>query len=175
MAPEYPMHRKLTTKSDIYSFGMVLFSVLCAKKPYYEPEWGGKSLVHQLMNSINTIDQNIDPNLIGKISPECLKEFVNIALRCLLDQADRRPSIDNVVRSLQSALLLQEAWENYFEIGAELPVFDLYCRSVFSIDGYLTIGGFRVFPSNIDADLASNLDGGSNGYLSDPDFDELIR
>ncbi|GMP55474.1 hypothetical protein CsSME_00020284 [Camellia sinensis var. sinensis] len=46
---------------------------------------------------------------------------------------------------------------------------------VFSIDGYLTIGGLSLFPSHIDDDLASNLDEGSNGYLSDPDFDKLIR
>ncbi|KAI8010155.1 hypothetical protein LOK49_LG06G02321 [Camellia lanceoleosa] len=90
-----------------------------------------------------------------------------------------RPSIDNVVRSLQSALLLQEAWENHFEIGAELPVIDLYCCSIFSTDGYWTIGDLRLFSSNVDDDLAddlaSNLDRGSNGYLSDTDFDELIR
>ncbi|XP_028083093.1 receptor-like protein kinase FERONIA [Camellia sinensis] len=69
MAPEYLMHGKLTTKSDIYSFGMVLLSVLCAKKPYYELDWDHKSLVCQFMNSIKTIDQIIDPNLIGKIAP----------------------------------------------------------------------------------------------------------
>ncbi|CAL5394973.1 unnamed protein product [Camellia sinensis] len=161
-APELWMHGKLTTKSDVYSFGMVLLSVLCAKKPYYELDGDCKSLVDQFMNT-----------------PECLKEFVNIAISCLLDQDNWRPSIDNVVRNLQSALLLQEAWENHFEIGAELPVIDLYCCSIFSTDGCWTIGDLRLFPSNVDDDLAddlaSNLDGGSNGYLSDTDFDELIR
>ncbi|GMP55453.1 hypothetical protein CsSME_00020266 [Camellia sinensis var. sinensis] len=142
MAPEYCMHGELTTKFDVYSFGMVLLLVLCAKNPCSDPFW----LVHQFMTSINTIDQIIDSNLVGKIAPECSMKFVNIALSCLLDQAYRRPSIDNVVRSLQSALLLQEAWENHFEIGAELPVIDLYCCSVFSIDGYLTIGGLSLFP-----------------------------
>ncbi|THG22761.1 hypothetical protein TEA_021516 [Camellia sinensis var. sinensis] len=142
MAPEYCMHGDLTTKFDVYSFGMVLLLVLCAKNPCSDPFW----LVHQFMTSINTIDQIIDSNLVGKIAPECLMKFVNIALSCLLHQTYQRPSIDNVVRSLQSALLLQEAWEIHFEIGAELPVIDLYCCSVFSIDGYLTIGGLSLFP-----------------------------
>ncbi|GMP55417.1 hypothetical protein CsSME_00020238 [Camellia sinensis var. sinensis] len=175
MAPEYSMDGKLTAKSDVYSFGMVLLSVLCAKEPYDNVEGWGMSLVRRFMNGIETVDEVIDPNLIGKIAPKCLKEFVNIALSCLIDQANWRPSIDIVVRSLRSALLLQEAWENHCEIGAELPVIDLSCCSVFSIDGYMTIGGVSPFPSNSDDDLPSNLDGGSNGYLSDPDFDKLIR
>lgn len=176
VAPEYVMHGKLTTKSDVYSFGMVLLSVLCAKKPYYYHLDGDRtSLVHWFMSGMKTIDQVIDPNLIGKIAPKCLKEFVDIALSCLVDQDNRRPSIDNVVRSLHSALQLQEAWENHFEIGAELPVIDFYCCNIFSVDDDLTIGGLSIFPSDIDDDLVSNFDARSNGSLSDSDFDELPR
>ncbi|KAL7251121.1 hypothetical protein ACSBR1_013033 [Camellia fascicularis] len=62
------------------------YGVLYAKKPYYYNLDGDRtSLVHWFMSGMKTIDQVIDPNLIGKIAPKCLKEFVDIALSCLLD------------------------------------------------------------------------------------------
>ncbi|XP_028098375.1 receptor-like protein kinase THESEUS 1 [Camellia sinensis] len=169
-------HDSAIQKGDLaLSFLLAISSIGATGSLPDNVEGWGMSLVRRFMNGIETVDQVIDPNLIGKIAPKCLKEFVNIALSCLIDQANWRPSIDIVVRSLQSALLLQEAWENHCEIGAELPVIDLSCCSVFSIDGCMTIGGVSPFPSNSDDDLPSNPDGESNGYLSDPDFDKLIR
>ncbi|XP_028127314.1 receptor-like protein kinase FERONIA [Camellia sinensis] len=237
--PDYFYTHRLTKKSDVYAFGVVLLEVLCGRPPVdtsLKEEEISLILWAQQHIKKGKVDRIIDPSLSGQITPQCLKYFVEVAYNCLhtspkkrptmgevvgtLDlalvsqrkgrsegmigkmfkgiaivpkvysmdgkltaksdvysfgMANRRPSIDIVVRSLQSALLLQEAWENHCEIGAELPVIDLSCCSVFSIDGYMTVGGVSLFPSNIDDDLASNLDGGSNGYLSDPDFDKLIR
>ncbi|KAL7251124.1 hypothetical protein ACSBR1_013036 [Camellia fascicularis] len=139
MAPEYAIHGKLTTKSDVYSFGMVLLELLCAKKlrtfSLYEGDeypldrWSKSSCKR------GTIDQVIDPYLIGKIAPECFKEFVKIALSCILFQVIQRPSMDDVVTSLQLALQLQETWETCIEIGVELSMTEPSSyNNVFSID-----------------------------------------
>ncbi|XP_028051335.1 probable LRR receptor-like serine/threonine-protein kinase At5g65240 isoform X2 [Camellia sinensis] len=138
MAPEYAIHGKLTTKSDVYSFGMVLLELLCAKKLRTFSLYEGDEcpLDHWSKSSCKrgTIDQVIDPYLIGKIAPECFKEFVKIALSCILFQVIQRPSMDDVVTSLQLALQLQETWETCIEIGVELSMTEPSSYNVFSID-----------------------------------------
>ncbi|CAL5337149.1 unnamed protein product [Camellia sinensis] len=138
IAPEHVMYGKLTKKSDVYSFGMVLLVLLCAKKPTTSsPNEGEESLDRWFKSSCKrgTIDQVIDPYLIGKIAPECFKEFVKIALSCILFQVIQRPSMNDVVTSLQLALQLQETWETRIEIGVELSMTEPSSyNNVFSID-----------------------------------------
>ncbi|XP_028070813.1 receptor-like protein kinase FERONIA [Camellia sinensis] len=182
MAPEYAIHGKLTTKSDVYSFGMVLLELLCAKKlrtfSLYEGDeypldrWSKSSCKR------GTIDQVIDPYLIGKIATECFKEFVKIALSCILFQVIQRPSMDDVVTSLQLALQLQETWETRIEIGVELSMTEPSSYNVFSIDE-LSNNVFSIDePRNFfSSDELSHLpsDVRWSGSISDSDFDELIR
>ncbi|KAF8399636.1 hypothetical protein HHK36_015505 [Tetracentron sinense] len=112
--PEYFRRQQLTEKSDVYSFGVVLLEVLCARPAVNQTlakeevslaEWGRKC------HRRGTLDQIIDPFLRGKISPECLKKFGEIAEKCLLDQGIERPAMGDVVWSLEFALQLQEMAE----------------------------------------------------------------
>ncbi|XP_028113208.1 putative receptor-like protein kinase At5g39000 [Camellia sinensis] len=67
MAPEYIMHGTLSKKAVVYSFGVVLLVVLCSKKLHFH---GHKAtLVHWFKSSVKngTIDQVIDPYLIGNV------------------------------------------------------------------------------------------------------------
>ncbi|KAH7857032.1 hypothetical protein Vadar_008252 [Vaccinium darrowii] len=145
MAPEYLLYGKLTKKSDVYSFGVVLLEALCAKGPC--------NLESDVYNCIGrgTIDEIIDLHLIGKIAPECFRRYVNIALSCLVNESNRRPSMDDVLGSLQSALQLQEAWENSVETGDELPMADVPCsyNDVVSVDSEFTIGRQSFLISNL--------------------------
>ncbi|MFQ6620239.1 hypothetical protein Gotur_000388 [Gossypium turneri] len=70
MDPEYARGHKLTEKSDVYAFGVVLFEV-----------------------------KVIDPYLIGKIAPECFKVFVEIAESCIAEVGTDRPSMNDVMES----------------------------------------------------------------------------
>lgn len=172
IAPEY-LHGKLTTKSDVYSFGMVLLELLCAKKLHTSGPNEGEYSLHSWFKSSckrGTIDQVIDPYLIGKIAPECFKEFVKIALSCILYQVIQRPSMNDVVTSLQLALQLQETWETRIEIGVELSMTEPSSyNNVFSIDELSS----NVFIDELFPTL--NSDVGRSGSMSDSDFDELTR
>ncbi|XP_038898266.1 receptor-like protein kinase FERONIA [Benincasa hispida] len=110
--PEYYRRQRLTEKSDVYSFGVVLCEVLCArpplmrladKKQVYLAEW-----VRQC-NRDNMIAQIIDPNIKNEISPECLRKFIEITVRCIQDDGINRPSMNDVVWGLEFAVQLQEA------------------------------------------------------------------
>ncbi|KAL4022965.1 hypothetical protein IC575_016711 [Cucumis melo] len=110
--PEYYRRQQLTEKSDVYSFGVVLCEVLCARPPLMRV--ADKKQTHiagwvQRCAQNNTIAQIIDPNIKNEISPECLRKFVEIAVSCIQDEGIRRPSMNDVVWSLEFALQLQDA------------------------------------------------------------------
>ncbi|MBA0732950.1 hypothetical protein Gogos_017008, partial [Gossypium gossypioides] len=85
--PEYYRRGQLTKKSNVYSFGVVLCEILCARPP------------------ISRVTEK------NKISSECLKKITKVAMSCLHDDGIERPSLDAVVWGLQFALQLQESAE----------------------------------------------------------------
>ncbi|XP_060194595.1 receptor-like protein kinase FERONIA [Lycium barbarum] len=113
--PEYYKRQQLTEKSDVYSFGVVLFEVLCAR-PAINPNLpsGQVNLAEWACWSCKkrNLEQIIDPNLEGQIAPECLSKFAELAYCCLRDQGVQRPSMGDVVRTLEFALQLQEGADN---------------------------------------------------------------
>ncbi|KAF8378554.1 hypothetical protein HHK36_029898 [Tetracentron sinense] len=113
--PEYYRRRKLTEKSDVYSFGVVLFEVLCARPAVNpveeEDEEEETSLAEWALRCLDKgiLDQIIDPYLKGKIAPNSLTTFAEIAKKCLADRGIERPTMGDVLWNLELALQLQES------------------------------------------------------------------
>ncbi|KAK4712359.1 hypothetical protein R3W88_006872 [Solanum pinnatisectum] len=113
--PEYYKRQRLTVKSDVYSFGVVLFEVLCGR-PAINPnlpsgqvnlaEWACRSCEKRNLEEI------IDPNLKGQIASECLSKFAELAYHCLRKEGVQRPSMGDVVKTLEFALQVQEGADN---------------------------------------------------------------
>ncbi|KDP27270.1 hypothetical protein JCGZ_19969 [Jatropha curcas] len=153
--PEYARRHPLTEKSDVYSFGVVLFEVLCARKVV------NRNLDEDEVNLVNwarkciqngNIHQIIDPELVGKIYPECFNKFVEIAESCVRDQSIDRPSMHDVMERLQFAMELQQAADSEKEKvnpGGEC----LYPKVSFHPSRYANIFG----GSELDSSNASGL------------------
>ncbi|XVE78562.1 hypothetical protein DITRI_Ditri13aG0155700 [Diplodiscus trichospermus] len=109
MAPEYAQHGELTEKADVFSFGVVLFDVLCGRT-FRDGKSPKGRLVDWASEFIRegTIYHVIDPNLQGKIAPDCFKEYLEIACSCVRNNRNERPDMGEVEVTLELALELQE-------------------------------------------------------------------
>lgn len=103
--PYYLNNRKLTRKSDTYSFGVVLLEVLCGR-PAFDPRVAQDEqiLIKWTKDKISKgeVDQIVSSSLREEISPGILREFVEIAERCLHNEPKKRPTMAQVVLQLES-------------------------------------------------------------------------
>ncbi|KAL3344078.1 hypothetical protein AABB24_023491 [Solanum stoloniferum] len=108
---DYLRDNKLTEKSYVYSFGLVLFEMLCANEAL--EHWlnhGQVSLAQWIKTCFMTVkSHSIHPCLVGRISPDCFEMFVDTAINCLHHEGNKRPSMNDIITSLKEALKLQEA------------------------------------------------------------------
>ncbi|XP_073142209.1 putative receptor-like protein kinase At5g39000 isoform X2 [Henckelia pumila] len=109
--PYYIRTRKLTMKSDIYAFGVVLLEVLCGR-PALDPRLAEnqRNLATWARENISKGDTEkiISSNIRGEISLDSLNAFVQVAENCLDDEPKRRPTMAQVVLQLEFVLNLQE-------------------------------------------------------------------
>ncbi|KAI8566818.1 hypothetical protein RHMOL_Rhmol02G0071600 [Rhododendron molle] len=106
-------------EEDLFSFGVMLLEVLTCNKQLdiyrnpKHPDVPQRDTIRNLLQSKN-IYQLMDPQHIGEIGQECLRVFIKTTLSCLFEEGIQRPSIHHVVRSLRSALEMQENWQKSF-------------------------------------------------------------
>ncbi|KAJ1287723.1 hypothetical protein BS78_02G032800 [Paspalum vaginatum] len=110
--PEYFMRQQLTQSSDVYSFGVVLLEVLCARPVINPtlprdqinlPEWALKWKKQNLLETIT------DPRLDENYTLASVRQFSEIAEKCLADEGRSRPSMGEVLWHLETALQLHQA------------------------------------------------------------------
>ncbi|PSS30528.1 Receptor-like protein kinase [Actinidia chinensis var. chinensis] len=110
--PAYFQTRRLTKKSDVYAFGVVMLEVLCGR-PAVDRRLDGEqhSLVLWAQHCMTEkkLDQIVHPSLRDEISPKCLMVFVEVASKCLHSLPNERPTMADVVVSLECALASNDA------------------------------------------------------------------
>ncbi|EMS56863.1 Receptor-like protein kinase FERONIA [Triticum urartu] len=117
--PQFYRSCKLTEKSHVYSFGVVLFEVLCARAAYdlNLP----RRQAHLVKCALSCqkkgiLDLIVDPYLEGKIAPRCFNKFVEIAEKCVSEHGTDRPTMQEVLESLELCLAEQSG-----SLGDEMP------------------------------------------------------
>ncbi|KAK1406536.1 hypothetical protein QVD17_41939 [Tagetes erecta] len=107
-----PLYRNsgfLTLGSDIYSFGVVLFEILCGistievykKEGHYMPEFIKKKFEE------GKLDELVFKQITEQIVPESLTTFQMIAYQCLHLESENRPTTKEVLMKLKKALDFQ--------------------------------------------------------------------
>ncbi|KAH0918270.1 hypothetical protein HID58_025930, partial [Brassica napus] len=104
-APEYAMSGKLTVKSDIYCFGVVLLELLTGRKAIdLRRKQGEQNLVawsRPYLKDQKKFGNLVDPSLRGKYPSRCLNYAVAIIAMCLNEEAHYRPFIGDIVVALE--------------------------------------------------------------------------
>ncbi|EMS54404.1 Proline-rich receptor-like protein kinase PERK8 [Triticum urartu] len=112
LAPEYASTGKLTEKSDVFSFGVVLLELITGRKPVDSSRpLGDESLVEWsrplLKRAIDEqeFEELVDPRLDGNYDDVEMFRVIEAAAACIRHSAARRPKMGQVVRILDSLTL----------------------------------------------------------------------
>ncbi|KAK9271841.1 hypothetical protein L1049_002206 [Liquidambar formosana] len=109
MAPEYASSGKLTEKSDVFSFGVVLLELITGRKPVdgSQPlgeeslvEWARPVLTQALDNE--DFGGLVDPRLEKNYNENEMFRMIEAAAACVRHSAVKRPRMGQVVRAFDS-------------------------------------------------------------------------
>lgn len=103
-APEYIMTGHLTTKSDVYSYGVVLLELITGKRVVDKTRPNREhSLVEwarPLLRDHRKLHRLIDPRLEGQFPVKAAHKVAALAHKCLTHHPNPRPTMSDVVNIL---------------------------------------------------------------------------
>ncbi|GKB57088.1 kinase-like domain, phloem protein 2-like protein, partial [Tanacetum coccineum] len=132
--PEYQKDGKLSKKSDIYSFGVVLLEILTGRLAYdsvytkvnekgiapIARDHFKKGTIMEIVD--HKIKEETDEHVFSLSkgpNKQSLNIFTEIALQCLAETQAKRPSIDVVINELKQALNSQENHKDSLKLSLE--------------------------------------------------------
>ncbi|XP_031473203.1 probable LRR receptor-like serine/threonine-protein kinase At1g05700 [Nymphaea colorata] len=100
--PEYYRTGKLTTKSDVFSFGVVLFELITGRPAFFSENGIPTSVVQWAKTTIQYGDFHriIDPRLRGQYDADSIWSVIELAIASLQESGDRRPTMHKIVTKL---------------------------------------------------------------------------
>ncbi|KAF8659406.1 hypothetical protein HU200_058618 [Digitaria exilis] len=114
LAPEYASSGKLTEKSDVFSYGVMLLELLTGRRPvdtgtatsFLEDSLARPALSRALADG--DYDGVADPRLQGNYDPVEMARLVASAAAAVRHSAKRRPKMSQIVRALEGDMLLED-------------------------------------------------------------------
>ncbi|XP_065874251.1 lysM domain receptor-like kinase 4 isoform X2 [Euphorbia lathyris] len=118
MAPEYLENGVISTKLDVYAFGVLILEIVTGKEVaalYTEENLNLSDMVSNVLSQADIEEstrQFIDPSLEGNYSSELAVYVMRLIDSCLNKNPADRPDMDEIVQSLSRILTLSLNWES---------------------------------------------------------------
>ncbi|GJR82921.1 putative receptor protein kinase ZmPK1 [Tanacetum coccineum] len=113
MAPEWAFNLPITSKVDVFSYGVVILEMITGRSALYQTSGesckSGLGLVNWVRDSIydsdgsctdSWVDKIVNPSITGEYEEKTMKKLVRIALQCTEEDSGARPSMSQVVDML---------------------------------------------------------------------------
>lgn len=115
LAPEWIAGMAITSKTDVYSFGMTLLELVSGQRNVHMDPYFGASSPSSIFFPIRValhINQHcedltcfLDARLKGDVKLEELKWMLHCAIWCIQDDEDSRPSMGEVIKLLEGSMI----------------------------------------------------------------------
>ncbi|XP_045793000.1 putative receptor protein kinase ZmPK1 [Trifolium pratense] len=112
MAPEWILNLPITSKVDVYSYGIVVLEMITGKSSTMmniegddgEVAYNGRLItwVREKKRSACWVEEIIDPSMVNNCDLSKMEILARVALDCVEEDRDIRPSMSQVVEMLQS-------------------------------------------------------------------------
>lgn len=110
MLTEYGSEGKVSTKGDVYSFGIMLLEMFTRKRPtddMFDGETMLKEWVHEALER-GAINDVADPALHSTEDQECVTSVFNLAMKCLAISPRKRINMIEAAATLKKIKAIVE-------------------------------------------------------------------
>ncbi|MCO5572199.1 hypothetical protein L7F22_025950 [Adiantum nelumboides] len=120
MAPEYLSEGFVSSKIDVFAFGVVLLEILSGKKAVMRDRHGKKMFLSAAISDVLSVNSDgneslktwMDPRLQDTYSLECAYSVALLARSCVADDPSARPHMRDVAYKLVKVLELSLEWDS---------------------------------------------------------------